>query len=171
MDTDLRLGAQNIVLNLPAGHGLAELLSNQDQQPAIQSLGTVPNLDILQAGAAPPNPSELLGSASFGSWLSTWREQYDYVVLDSAPLLPVTDSLTLAPLSDMTLLIVRLRLTEKAQLARSYQLLARSSKHVIATVLNGLLPEEEGYSGYFGYHNTTDKYGQVVKAKRVLLGR
>lgn len=171
VDTDLRLGAQNIVLNLPAGHGLAELLSNQDQQPAIQSLSAVPNLDILQAGATPPNPSELLGSGSFGSWLSTWREQYDYVVLDSAPLLPVTDSLTLVPLSDMTLLIVRLRLTEKAQLARSYQLLARGGKHIVATVLNGLLPEEEGYSGYFGYHNTTDKYGQVVKAKRALLGR
>jgi succinoglycan biosynthesis transport protein ExoP len=157
VDTDLRLGAMHTALNLPPGTGLSELLAGQVLQPEIHTVSAVPNLDALQAGATPANPSELLGSSSFERWLSVWREEYDYVVLDSAPLLPVTDSLTLATLSDITLLVARPGLTEKSQLGRSYQLLTRSSKHIVATVLNGLQPQEEGYSSYFGYRKPEHK--------------
>ncbi len=151
IDTDLRLGAMHTALHLQPGAGLTELLAGEIQQPAFHRLSAVPSLDALQAGNSPNNPSELLGSSSFGHWLAAWRKEYDYIVLDSAPLLPVTDSLTLAPLSDMAILVARPGLTEKSQLARSYQLLARSGKHFVAAVLNGLPPGEEGYSSYFGY--------------------
>lgn len=166
IDTDLRLGALQTTLNLLPGPGLSELLAGQLQQPEIQPVTSVPNLDALQAGAVPANPSELLGSSDFGNWLSAWREKYDYIVLDSAPILPVTDSLTLAPLSDIALLVARPDVTEKAQLVRSYQLLKRSSKHFVAAVLNGLQPEEEGYSSYFGYSKPEHKYGEMIKARR-----
>ncbi len=166
VDTDLRLGAMHTAMNLPSGNGLAELLAGQTQQPEIHTFASVPNLDALPAGAAPDNPSELLGSSSLGRWLSVWREKYDYIVLDSAPLLPVTDSLTLAPLSDITLLLARPGLTEKSQLERSYQLLTRGSKQFVAAVLNGLQPQEEGYSSYFGYRKPETKYGEVLKARK-----
>ncbi len=151
IDTDLRLGALHIALNLPSGTGISELLAGQVQEPEIHPVNGVPNLVALQAGACPTDPSELLGSTSFERWLSIWREKYDYIVLDSAPLLPVTDTLILAPLTDITLLVARPGLTEKSQLTRSYQLLTRSSKHFVATIVNGLQPEEEGYSSYCGY--------------------
>jgi polysaccharide biosynthesis transport protein len=164
IDTDLRIGSLRGLLNLPRGTGLSEILADERRRPEIHPMTAVPNLDALQAGAPPNNPSELLGSSSFRLWLSTWRGQYDYIVLDSAPLLPVTDSLTLASLSDITLLIARLGVTEKAQLARSHQLLTRGGKHVVATVLNGLSAEEAGYSSYFGYSDP-HKYGELIKAK------
>ena len=118
VDTDLRLGAMNIVMNLPSRAGLSELLAGQSPQPEIDSVNDVPILDVLQTGAVPANPSELLGSPAFNQWLSVWREQYDYIVLDSAPLLPVTDSLTLAPVSDIILLVARSGLTRKSRVVR-----------------------------------------------------
>jgi polysaccharide biosynthesis transport protein len=163
IDTDLRLGVLHLALNLPAGTGLSELLANHLPEPDIHSISDVPNLDVLLAGMPPANPSEMLGSSSFSHWLSVWRKEYDYIVLDSAPLLPVTDSLTMAPLSDITLLVARQGLTEKSQLSRSYQLLTRNSTQSVAVVLNGLRPEEEGYSSYFGYHKPV-KYGAIVKS-------
>ena len=106
---------------------------------------------MLRSGAVAANASELLGSRLFMRWLSEWRNEYDHIVLDSAPLLPVTDSLALAPLSDITLLIARPGLTEKTQLIRSLQLLKGASKRFIGAVVNGLPPEADGYSSYFGY--------------------
>ena len=166
VDTDLRIGSLRALLDLPVGNGLSELLNGEVRQPEIHPVNAVPNLEVLQAGAPPANPSELLGSNSFRGWLSTWREKYDFIVLDSAPILPVTDSLTLASLSDITLLIARLGVTEKSQLARSYQMLTRNGKHFVATVLNGLRAGEDGYSSYFGYNNPEQKYVEIVKAKR-----
>lgn len=166
IDTDLRIGHLRTLLNLPSGTGLSELLTGRLQQPEIHPVDAVPNLDALHAGAPPTNPSELLGSDSFRHWLSVWRERYDYIVLDSAPLLLVTDSLTLAPYSDITLLIARPGLTEKAQLARSFKLLARSTNHFVATVLNGLRPEQDGYFSYFGYGKSEKNYGEMIKVKQ-----
>jgi succinoglycan biosynthesis transport protein ExoP len=165
VDTDLRIGSLRSLLNIPSGIGLSEILDGQPTLPDIHTIPAVPNLDILQAGESPSNPSELLGSSYFRDWLSLWREKYDYVVLDSAPLLPVTDSLTLAPLSDIVLLIARPGVTEKSQLARSYQLLTRNGNRFVATVLNGLRPEEVGYSSYFGYGKGGLKYSELVKSK------
>ena len=165
VDTDLRLGAMHIVMDLPSRAGLSELLAGQLPQPEVDHVNGVPNLDTLQTGAVPDNPSELLGSDAFGQWLSAWRKSYDYIVLDSAPLLPVTDSLTLAPFSDIILLVARSGLTEKAELAASYQLLTSSGHETVGVILNGLQPEEEGYSSYFTYRKPVGKF-EIVKARK-----
>jgi len=165
VDTDLRIGSLRALLNLAPGTGLSEILAGGLAEPGILPVHSVPNLDVLPAGEQPSNPSELLGSTYFRNWLATWREKYDYIVLDSAPLLPVTDSLTLAPLSDIILLIARPGVTEKSQFARSYQLLTRNGNQFVATVLNGLRPEEAGYASYFGYSKGASKYGELVVTK------
>jgi polysaccharide biosynthesis transport protein len=151
LDTDLRLGDIHTVFNLPAGVGLSELLSGKSTEPALLSVNGVANLDILRSGSPAANASELLGSRHFTRWLSEWRDQYDHIVLDSAPLLPVTDSLALARLSDLTLLIARPGLTEKTQLARSSQLLKTATTRFVGAVVNGLPQEADEYSSYFGY--------------------
>ncbi len=163
VDTDLRLGALQTILNLPSGPGLSELLDGQVQQPQIHPVKDVPNLSALQSGHPSSHPSELLGSSSFASWLGTWRKEYDYIVLDSAPLLPVTDSLTLTPLSDITLVVTRPGLIDEAQLSRSYQLVTRNSGQLVATVMNGLPPEAEGYASYFGYRSRSRKYEEAIR--------
>jgi polysaccharide biosynthesis transport protein len=171
IDTDLRLGALQVRLNLPSGTGLSELLASEVKHPEIHPVLAVPQLDVLHAGARATDPSELLGSETFSRWLSTWREEYDYVVMDSAPILPVSDSLSLAPLSDITLLVARPGHTRKSELAASIELLESSTQPLVAVVLNGLRPYEDGYSSYFSYPKAARHYlDMVVKAKKMIIG-
>jgi succinoglycan biosynthesis transport protein ExoP len=159
VDMDLRRGTIRRRLGLQRSIGLSELLAGQVAKPEIRPFERVANLDILQAGAAPPNPSELLSLRSFADWLAVWRSQYDVIVLDSAPLLPVTDSLIVNPLVDITLLIARCRVTERPQLKRSYSLITQTGHHFCGIILNGLRPSDESYYGYYGYRKYAYKYG------------
>jgi capsular exopolysaccharide synthesis family protein len=162
VDADLRLGTLYKILTLSRGAGLSELLDGLVPRPEICSVSEVSNLDVLQSGLPATFPSELLGSSIFSHWLSVWRVEYDFIVLDSAPLMPVTDSLTLASLSDLILLVARPGLTEKAQLIRSHQLLKHCRTHTVASVVNGLPPEAEGYSTYFGYSRNKSQYSEMT---------
>jgi len=170
VDADLRLGALHTTLNLDSRPGLSELLEGQIQRSEAVLVSTLPNLDTLQAGAVPVNPSELLGSSVLRHCLSEWRGRYDYIVLDSAPLLPVADSLALVPLSDITMLVARPGVTQASQLARSYQLLTRSGKQFVAVVVNGLQPDDGKYGTYFGYgkpnKTTTKDLGQGLLTRQ-----
>ena len=159
MDTDLRRGTLRRRLHLPKPEGLSNLLAGQVETPEIQSLTEIPNLKVVTAGSKTPNPSELLGSMAMQEWLERWKSEYDFVVLDSAPVLPVTDSVTLNTLVDVTLLLARVGVTEKPQVARSYNMLARGGKHFVGLVLNGLHIGESSYYGYYGYRKHAYPYG------------
>ena len=150
MDTDLRDGKLHALLNLPSQKGLSDLLTSDPAEPPIRAVPAVPNLDALQAGKMTANASELLGSSAFEQWLLVWKAKYDHIVMDSTALLPVTDSLTLTPLTDVTLVVARSGFTERSELGRSFELLAHAGKTGVSAILNGLSPEAEGYSSYFG---------------------
>jgi capsular exopolysaccharide synthesis family protein len=113
IDTDLRRGTLRSLFGLPQGPGLSELLAGQLTDPPVRPVHGIENLDVLISGTTPPNPCDLLESHAMGALLRTLRSQYDFIVLDSAPVLPVSDSVALNTLSDATLLVVRLRMTER----------------------------------------------------------
>ncbi len=159
VDTDLRRGTLRRRLRLPNPEGLSNLLAGQVKTPEIQTLADVPNLDVIVAGSKTPNPSELLGSKAMQEWLERWKSEFDFVVLDSAPVLPVTDSVTLNTLVDVTLLLSRVGVTEKPQVARSYNMLARGGRHFVGLVLNGLHMGDSSYYGYYGYRKHAYPYG------------
>ena len=92
--------------------------------------------------------------------LRTLRSLYDFIVLDSAPVLPVSDSVALNTLADMTLLVVRSRMTGRAQVQRSYQILRRGGKHYVGIVLNGLRVNDSSYYDYHGYRNQEYPYAE-----------
>jgi len=164
VDMDLRRGTLRHRLNLSAGPGLSELLAGQLQKPELRTIEATPRLEILLAGTPPPNPSELLDSR-IRELITQWRETYDYVVLDGAPLLPVTDSLIVSPLVDVTLLLARTGLTERPQLLRSFRMVSQNTKHFVGMILNGLRPDDENYYGYYGYRKYSYKYGEDGNAK------
>ncbi|MGD0940009.1 MAG: Wzz/FepE/Etk N-terminal domain-containing protein [Terracidiphilus sp.] len=142
-------------LNLNSHSGPSELLPGQLRQPEIRPPNIVLNSDAISAGSLSFANSELSTSGrTLEDWLATLRAKYDYIVLDSASLLPANESLALASLSDIALLVSRPGLTEKSQLTRAYQLLARNSKRAVDAVLNGLHPEEDGYSVYCGHQQS-----------------
>jgi polysaccharide biosynthesis transport protein len=160
VDADLRRGTLRTRLNLARGQGLSAMVSGQWSGAAIPHFEGLANLDVLQAGQAPPNPSELLGSAAMRACLEKWRTEYDFVVLDGPPVLPVTDGVLLNAQVDATLLVARAGMTEKPQLKRSFRMLNRDGGHLVGVVLNGLRPQDESYYGYYGYHRYDNTYAE-----------
>ena len=153
VDTDLRRGTLCNSYGLRRSIGLSALLAGQESEPRIQNVEGAPTTFALLGGlAAPPNPSELLGSDAMKRWLTIWREQYDFVILDGTPVLPVTDAVILQPLADMTILLARSMKTERQQVERSYYALTRNVQHYIGVVLNGINPHDQSYYGYYGYY-------------------
>lgn len=160
VDADLRRGTLRKRLRLAQGPGLSAMLSGQDAE--IVAIDGVSNLYALQAGTAPPNPSELLDSDAMRARLEIWKKQFDFVILDGTPVLPVTDAVALNVLADATLLVARNGLVEKPQVRRSYQTLLRDGKHPVGVVLNGLRMGDNDYYGYYGYRK--DPYGSSERS-------
>jgi capsular exopolysaccharide synthesis family protein len=160
LDTDLRRGTLRQKLGLPYSPGLSDLLAGQQTTPPILRVPGIDNLDVLLAGATPPNPTDLLESEAMKTWLQKFRSEYDFVVLDSAPVLPVTDSVALNTLTDATLLIVRSRVSERPQAQRSFQLLRRDGRHYVGLILNGMDVNDSSYYGYHGYRRYGYRYSE-----------
>ena len=158
VDTDLRRGTLRRKFHLHRGAGLSDLLAGQSAVPVIQEIEGVPNLYLLAAGSETPNPSELLSSEAMRMWIMRWRSDYDFVVLDSAPVLPVTDTVALNTMVDVSVLLARCGVTEKPQIMRSYNMLRRGGKHFVGLVLNGLAIRDKSYYGYYGYKDRTYAY-------------
>ena len=164
VDLDMRRGTMSRKMGLPRTAGLSELLSGQRKEPTLTAVKGFECLDVLQSGTPPPNPSELLDS-KIKEWVSIWRETYDYIVLDGPPLLPVTDAQIVHPIADITVLLTRSGLTERAQLQRSFRLLKSGSDHFVGVMVNGLRPQDENYYGYYGYRKYSYHYGENDNAK------
>jgi uncharacterized protein involved in exopolysaccharide biosynthesis/Mrp family chromosome partitioning ATPase len=158
LEADLRRPAIHRVLGIPRSPGLSDCIIGNAQWPdAIRTvtdlmLGTVglekiitatgiDNLHILTSGEPPPNPSEFLNSARMASLLQGLREEYEYVVIDCAPVLPVTDAVVLAGKVDGTLLIYRVGIVARSGLRRAKSLLENVQGKVIGVVLTGLRAE------------------------------
>jgi capsular exopolysaccharide synthesis family protein len=156
VDADLRSPSLHRNLGVSAEHGFSTLLSGQTKSSSFSDFTTidaVPGLSVLCAGPVPPYPSELLGSDQMEVLLRGWRQQFDFVLFDSAPVLPVTDSVILSELVDSKLLLARFGVTERQSLERSYQLLQHSSRNgqKISVVINAVKQSASSYQEYYGY--------------------
>ena len=115
-------------------------------------------LSVLGSGPTPPNPSEMLGSAHMRKLITELREANDYVVIDSSPLLPVTDGAVLGALSDGVVLVARHGVAKKEQLRQSVQMLGSVDAHLLGVVLNMVPAKSAMAYGYgYGYGYVADK--------------
>lgn len=150
-------------LRRPRVHGLlgarqtpgltSVLLDDVSVASTIYAIEEVPGLYIMPPGPTPPNPAELLESQRARDILSALEAAYDRVVIDSPPVLPVTDSQILARVADAVLVVVAYRETSRRGLKRAMELLGQVAAPVVGTVLN-LVPAREEYGG-LPYRYTT----------------
>jgi len=130
---------------LSVGFGLSSVLVGQcSAQQAIRSSG-IEGLDIIDAGLLPPNPAELLGSARMEEMLKQQRNNYDYIVLDSPPVLLISDAKVLAKRVDATIVVLNAAATHRGAAQRTIRELEDVDANVIGCVLLGAPALKGGY--------------------------
>lgn len=153
VDADLRRPSLERYLGIESGAGLTNALV--DRTPLDQLVQSWPRygLDILATGPLPPNPAELLGSDVMAEVLQSLRARYDVIVLDTPPLLPVTDAAVLSALADGVMLVVRYGSTRQDQVHQSLEGLGTIKSRVLGTVLT--MSREKADQGSSSYYQSS----------------
>jgi len=152
IDADMRRPSVGKGLGFPEnGAGLSSLLSGAHSlDEVLRQFEKVPNLWVLPAGPQPPNPADLLASPTMEKVLHDLRGRFEHLVLDSAPLLLVTDATILSRLVDGVVLVVESGVTVRRALVRAHKILESAGGRILGTVVNKWDARNEGYYGYYG---------------------
>ncbi|MGI8761674.1 MAG: polysaccharide biosynthesis tyrosine autokinase [Jatrophihabitantaceae bacterium] len=155
VDADLRRPTVAKVLGLLSPVGLTSVLIHQiELSEAMQHAGS--SLYVLTSGPTPPNPSEVLASSYVRDVIRSLLDKVDYVVLDTAPLLPVADGSEVAALADGTLLVARYRETTDTHIKRGVQTLKRVDAKLLGVVMNRIPVRRNDEYGYSYYRRTEE---------------
>ncbi|EMM2468748.1 polysaccharide biosynthesis tyrosine autokinase [Raoultella ornithinolytica] len=160
IDTDMRKGYTHKLFNESNTNGLSDILSGKsDINKAIKKITSV-GFDFISRGMAPPNPAELLMHRRFGELLNWASENYDIVVLDTPPILAVTDAAIIGNYVGTTLLVARFELNTAKEIEVSVKRFEQTGVPVKGCILNGVVKKASSYYGYgyshYGY-SYTDK--------------
>ncbi len=151
IDTDLRKPRIHSVFGVTRFPGLIDYLFEQAPLEDVIRYSGVKNLSYITAGTIPPNPSEMLESKPMREFIAEMRRIYDVVVMDSAPIIAVTDSEILASYVDASILVVSAENTEIDLMEKSVEMIKRGSSSFIGTVLNNFT-YKSGYGSYYKYY-------------------
>lgn len=172
VDCDLRRPKVHKLFGLSSDKGLAWLLDSIPRSGTKQSVhdmlgevvveSDVPNLSVIPSGIRPENPSELLSSNKFDLFLEAVRDKFDVIILDSPPMLAVTDPSNIASRADGVILVVRIRKNIKPLAAQAVRMLETLDARIIGVVVNGVGSRAAKgygkYSGSEGYYNRGKYY-------------
>ena len=161
VDADCRRPRLHKLFGVSAGPGLAAVIGGKAELPDAVRQSIVPELSVLPCGAVPPNPAELLSQPTFPQLLEVLRGQYDYVIVDSPPLLAVTDPCIVAPHADGVLLTIRLSKTARPHAQRAKDILATLGVSVLGVVVNAVNrrgSDAYGYNYYYHYEYRSSEY-------------
>jgi succinoglycan biosynthesis transport protein ExoP len=151
IDADLRRGTLHRYFGMANQSGLTAALSGSLRSDHyMRPIPELPNLAVVPTGVRPPNPSELLSSLRMQDFLQDSLESFDYIIIDSAPLLPVADSHALAARADAVILIARAGVTRKRAILRVREILGRTRSKFIGMVVNDVNLRVETYHTYGG---------------------
>jgi polysaccharide biosynthesis transport protein len=158
LDCDMRRPRVHKVFGLRNDVGVTTALIDLDSVGGIIHDTVVPNMKVICTGPIPPNPSELLHSEAFARLLADLRTRFDRVIIDSPPILPVTDAAILATQVDGTILIVRAFKTSRDLVRRAKRTLNDVGARIVGSVLNAVELHRPEY-GYYRYQYKYDSGG------------
>jgi succinoglycan biosynthesis transport protein ExoP len=155
VDADLRRGTLSRDLKQSSAFGLSHILSHDSAAGAYRQIDEIPGLTFLGAGATPPNPAESLGSKKMAALVERWRQEFDFVLIDSAPILAVTDAVALSPSVDGVIVIVRFAVSTRQSIIRAIRVLSDVKAECFGVLVNAMDIRSSDYyyySGSYGYH-------------------
>lgn len=164
IDCDLRRPTQHVLFHVPQEIGVTDVLLREiDWENAVRPT-SIPGLSLITAGNCPENPAELLSSDQLPEFIRQTREEYDVVIIDSPPVLAVSDPCIIAPHADGLLAVLRMQKTRRAAAERMRETLSSHGAKVIGVIANDLHTQhavEEGYhfDSYSPYYETTRTQG------------
>jgi capsular exopolysaccharide synthesis family protein len=160
VDADLRKPGVGRLLNLTSGKcpGLSSYLAGASSLDLVTvPHPSIPNLAAIPTGPLPPNPADLLSSHRLGDAIAALRTKFKFVIVDSPPILAVTDAVILSVQVDGVLLVVRSGETPKGAFTRSRDLLVSVKSHLLGVVLNSVDARSPDY--YYSYRYYPYSYG------------
>ncbi len=169
LDADFRMPTQHKIFQAEDSIGLSSVLAGKRTIDQVIQRTSIKGLDVLPAGPVPLNPAEILNSQAFADVLENLRMKYDHVLVDSPPVMPVTDARILGAMCDVTLLVVRAAKTTRAAGLHAREGLASVGANIVGTVVNDV-PRAKGRTeqfnaygfGHCGYGETKDLIGEKV---------
>jgi capsular exopolysaccharide synthesis family protein len=163
IDCDQRKPMIHKIFNQSNLVGLSNLLAGEVTIENAIKPTAIENLSIMTAGTRPPNPSELLASAKMKHFIEDMKEKYDFIVIDTPPVLIVTDAQLLADYTDGYLLVVSSGAAEKNAAMKAKELLENVNAKILGVVLNNIDVNESSYYGYYYQYYYAE---QPLKTKR-----
>jgi polysaccharide biosynthesis transport protein len=151
IDSDLRRPSVHLRFRIANKIGLTSVLTGKiPLQDAVVTVPSVPTLHILPAGPIAPMPAELLGSLQMQRLVESLRASYDFILIDTPPVLTVTDAAVLVSISDGVVLVLRYGQASRNVVARASEILLRSGAHLLGVVLNAVDLQSSDYAEYYG---------------------
>ncbi|MCT8455926.1 polysaccharide biosynthesis tyrosine autokinase [Klebsiella pneumoniae] len=160
IDTDMRKGYAHKLFNVQPENGLSDYLSKRIELEKVIKQTSIAGLEFISRGMIPPNPAELLMHQRMGEFLNWANEHYDMVILDTPPILAVTDAAVIGNYAGTTLLVARFELNTTKEMTIAFKRFEQSGINVKGCILNGIVKKASSYYGY-GYHH----YGYSYKEK------
>ena len=159
---DIRKPGLNKIFNIPRKEmGITQYLSNPEKNlmDFVHSSDVSKNLYIIPGGTVPPNPTELLARDGLDKAIAILRKEFDYVILDTAPVGMVTDTLLIGRIADLSVYVCRADYTRKAEFTLINELADNNKLPNLCTVINGLDLQKKKYGYYYGYGKYGKYYG------------
>ncbi|WP_035377852.1 CpsD/CapB family tyrosine-protein kinase [Fervidicella metallireducens] len=161
IDCDLRRPSIHKKFKISNQEGLSNLLVENAKVEDV-AVKFMDNLLILTSGKIPPNPAEMLSSNKMRNFISEMKEEFDFIILDTPPVIAVTDAQILSTMADGVLLVVSSGQAEREAVERSKTLLVNVGANILGVVLNKVeINSRRGYGYYYYYGN--EKEGNKVK--------
>jgi capsular exopolysaccharide synthesis family protein len=138
VDGDLRRADLHRYLHIQPNGGLSAALVGEDPTGFYVPHSCVPGLTVLPAGRRPPKPPDLLDSERMRDLVARWRQEFDQVIIDSPPVIGMSDAAILATMADTVLLVVRSHQSRRQELFRAHEILSNVDAHIGGAIVNGL---------------------------------
>ena len=161
IDADLRRGYLHKYFNYDVQPGLTEFLNSEQTLDAVIRTTEVPGLSIISRGKSPANPSELLSSAQFKTLLEQLSDKFDHVIIDTPPVLAVTDGIIISQYTGVNLVIARYAKTQMKELELTLNRFEQAGVKVNGFILNDIQRSSAGYGYGYGYN-----YAYAYKANK-----